>query len=177
MQRLYIRAAAALFLLVLGAGSVVARDGFERMRFYDWRIMLKDAHLANERDDKAQAFALYQRAACAGDKNSQFALGTLYLMGEGTAPDGLQAYAWYRVAAESGEPDYAKAVAKVDALIPEPHRAAAEALAGDYLANYGSAATGVNCVKRAEPGTRITRLECSPNIESRTSYVEVKLCG
>ena len=155
MQRLYIRAAAARLLLVLCAGHAVARDGLERVRPYDWRIMLTRAHLANERDDKAKAFALYQRAACAGDKNSQFALGTLYLMGEGTAPDGLQAYAWYRVAAESGEPDYTKAGAKVDALIPEPHRATAEALAGDYLANYGSAATGVTCVKRAEPGTRI----------------------
>mgnify|MGYP003461409757 CR=1 FL=1 len=86
MQRLYIRAAAALFLLALGAGSVVARDGFERMRFYDWRIMLKDAHLANERDDKAKAFALYQRAACAGDTLNQRTAPPRASITENTSP-------------------------------------------------------------------------------------------
>jgi hypothetical protein len=176
MRSLYIRAMWALVLFAIAAGTVFAKDGFETMRFLDWRLMIKEAHLANERDNKPRAFELYQRNACAGDKNSQFALGTLYLMGEGTAPDGMQAYAWYRVAAESGEPDYRKAVQNVEALIPGQHRAAADALARDYIARYGSAATGVTCEKRAEPGTRITRLECTPNIEARTSYVEAKLC-
>ena len=176
MRSLYIRAVLACLLFALGAGGTIARQGFERMRFIDWRLMLKDAHLANSRGDKARAFELYQRAACAGDKNSQFALGTLYLLGEGTAPDGLQAYAWYSVAAESGEPDYRKAVAKVDALIPAQHRAAADSLAGDYLDHYGATATGVHCAERAEAGTRISRLECTPNVEARTSYVDVKAC-
>lgn len=164
-------------LLVAAAGSATALDqGFERMKFQDWRIMVKNAHLEHTRGNMERAFELYTRSACAGDKGSQFALGTMYLMGEGTAADGLRAYAWYKSAAESRESDYVKAFQKVDQLIPSEHRANADALAQATIDAYGLHATRLHCAKRAEAGTKIARLECKPSIDPRTSYVEVKMC-
>jgi TPR repeat protein len=164
--------------LLLAASGVAhaAREGFERMRFQDWRLMIKEAHLAFERGNKERAFELYTRNACAGDKHSQFALGTMYLLGDGTAPNALEAYAWYKVAAESGDKDYKQSLAKLDALIPAQHRAAADQLSAAYLEAYGERATNVACRQHAEPGTRITELECHPPIDAQTSFIEAKMC-
>lgn len=178
MARGLVRATVGSLLLLALAGTAGALDaGFERMRFQDWRIMVKNGHLEHQRGNFDKAFELYTRSACAGDKGSQFALGTMYLMGEGTAADGLRAFAWYKSAAESRESDYVKVFEKVDKLIPAEHRASAEALADATIAAYGKAATRVHCAKRAEVGTKIARLECKPAIDPRTSAVEVKMCG
>jgi TPR repeat protein len=173
------RFARTLLFAALATASVAAsavQPGFEKMQFQDWRIMIKEAHLAYERGKFDRAFELYTRNACAGDKSSQFALGTMYLMGEGTQPDALRALAWYASAAETNHADYVKAYKKLDGMIPAEHRATADAMSKKVLALYGKDATHVQCKKRAEIGTMIAELECKPPIDSRTSYVEAKLC-
>lgn len=173
------RFARTLLFAALATASVAAsalEPGFEKMRFQDWRIMLKEAHLAYERGKFDRAFELYTRNACAGDKSSQFALGTMYLMGEGTQPDALLANAWYASAAETNHSDYVKAHKKLDGMIPAEHRATADAMVKKVLAEYGRKATRVHCEKRAEIGTMIAELECKPPIDARTSFVEAKMC-
>lgn len=169
------RIALAAGLLGL-ACAAHADDGFQTMDFRDWRYMMKDAHAAYEREDYDRAFKLYVRNACLGDKSSQFALGTMFLLGQGTPPDGMRAYAWYKVAAESGEADYVKAVQRIEPLIPAEHRQASADLAADYLQRFGSKATTVSCQRRAEAGTRIAELECKPPIDPRTAKIRVRVC-
>ncbi len=163
-------------VLLATAFAAQARDGFQTMDFRDWRFMMKDAHAAYEREDYDKAFKLYARNACLGDKSSQFALGTMFLMGQGTQPDGMRAYAWYKVAAESGELDYVKAVRRIEPLIPAEHRQASDALAADYVERFGSKATNVSCQRRAEAGTKIAELECKPPIDPRTAKIQVRIC-
>jgi len=168
-----------LLFAALATASVAAsalEPGFEKMRFQDWRIMIKEAHLAYERGKFERAFELYTRNACAGDKSSQFALGTMYLMGEGTQPDALRALAWYASAAETKHSDYLKAYEKLDRMIPAEHRATADAMTKKVLAEYGKGPTHVRCERRAEIGTMIMELECKPPIDARTSFVEAKMC-
>lgn len=162
--------------LAAAAFAANARDGWQTMDFRDWRYMMKDAHAAYEREDYERAFKLYARNACLGDKSSQFALGTMFLMGQGTQPDGMRAYAWYKVAAESNDPDYIKALKRIEPLIPAEHRAASDELAADYVARFGAKATNVSCQRRAEAGTRISELECKPPIDPRTAKIEVRVC-
>jgi hypothetical protein len=94
----------------------------------------------------------YRRNACTGDKSSQFALGSMYLYGEGTTADGLKAYAWLASAAEAREPQYRNALENLEKAIPAEH-----------------------CAMRAEAGTKISKLECKPPIDPRTGYVEVSI--
>ena len=129
MMRKMIGYAFAAIAAGLFAGSAAATDdAFERMTYNEFRLMLRDAHLAYQKDEHQRAFELYSRNACSGDKGSQFALGSMYLYGEGTAADGLKAYAWLASAAEAREPRYQKELlerahsdARVDCvLLPFP---------------------------------------------------------
>lgn len=171
-----IRFALAAGLVAALAGVANARDGWQTMDFRDWRYMMKDAHAAYEREDYGRAFGPYARNACLGDKSSQFALGTMFLLGQGTPPDGMRAFAWYTVAAESRDPAYVKALRRIEPLIPAEYRSASADLAADYVARFGSKATGVFCERRAEAGTRIAELECKPPIDPNTAKVEVRIC-
>jgi len=163
--------------LGLAAGTALATDdAFERMTYNEFRLMLRDGHLAYQRDDHERAFELYSRNACTGDKGSQFALASMYLFGEGTAADGMKAYAWLASAAEAREPRYQNEFEKLDKVIPAEHRAGARRAAAEVLSRYGMHATNVSCSMRAEAGTRIANLDCKPPIDPRNGYVEVKRC-
>ena len=166
----------AVAAMGVAASAMATDDDFERMTYNDYVYMLRDAHLAYQRDNHARAFELYTRNACTGDKNSQFALGSMYLYGEGTAADGLKAYAWLASAADAEEPRYRNLFHKLEKAIPEEHRAAAQEAAKAVRASYGERATRVSCAMRAEAGTKISELECKPPIDMRTGYVEVKRC-
>lgn len=139
--------------------------------------MIRDAHLAYDKKDYERALKLYHRNACGGDKSSQFALGTMYFLGQGTQPDGLKAYAWLQVAAESKDPDHIKMAEKVSELIPAEHRTSAEALRDALIKRYGLDATHMQCKKSAELGSHVKRqLECHPPIDIPNSLVDVKQC-
>ena len=169
-------AAMGMVLALCGPPASATEAGFERMKFKDYLLILRDAHLARQKKQFERAFTLHQRNACGGDKGSQFALGSMYLLGEGTEPDALRAYAWLKAAAEAKEPRYLKAVAALEAAIPDQHRAVAEAAAAEVIRHYGLEATHMTCLMRAEAGTRIAEQECKPPVDIRNSMVEVKLC-
>ncbi len=54
------------------------------------------------KQDYAQAFLWYRRAAQQGNSDAQYNLGNMYLMGEGIKQDDYQARQWYKKAAEQG---------------------------------------------------------------------------
>jgi TPR repeat protein len=166
----------AVAAMGVAASAMATDEAFERMTYRDYVLMLRDAHLAYQRDDHAKAFELYARNACAGDKNSQFALGSMYLYGEGTGADGMKAYAWIATAAEAEEPRFRNLYEKLAKAIPKEHLAAAKEAAEATRKQYGEHATKNYCAMRAEAGTKITELECKPPIDIRTGYVEVKRC-
>ena len=166
----------ALALAFIAGTAAATQAGFERMTYRDYRFMLRDAHLAYEKGQFDRAFELYKRNACTGEKSSQFALGTMYLNGEGTQADGMKAYAWLKSAAEARELQYRQAFESVKKAVPKEHITTADQYANDVIARYGMKATNVACQMRAATGTNIERLDCSPPVDSRTGYVEIKTC-
>ncbi len=79
-----------LFCLLLAIGSAACADE------------LADANKLRDNKAYAQALPLYTKLANAGNAQAQYALGTLYLQGEGTAADADKAQAWYQKAAAKG---------------------------------------------------------------------------
>jgi hypothetical protein len=162
--------------MLVAALACASEPGFERIIYRDYRILQKDAYAAFQNKDYPRALTLLERVACGGDKTSQFELGGMYLLGQGTRPDALKAYAWFRVAAESGEIEYRQAADKLAAAIPPIHREAAETLARDTLERYGLKATHMTCVKESALGSRMPRLECRPVVEMMTGFMDLKEC-
>jgi len=167
---------AALIAVSMFAATVGATAGYEQMNYREFRIQLKDAHAAYEAGKFERAAELYQRNACGGDKGSQFALGTMYLLGQGVQPNALKAYAWYAVAAEAPEPKFKKSLAKLEEAIPASHKQVAEKMAGEYMAAYGAKATQMSCRQEAPLGSNIPSLQCSPPVDNVTGIVEFKTC-
>jgi TPR repeat protein len=132
----------------------------------EYFLMIRDGHLAWERGDGAGAERQLVRAACAGDKDSQFMLGTMYLNGEGVPADALKAYAWYAAAAEVGDTRYIKSKDTLAELIPAQHRDAARAEASRMLDAYGLDATGQTCQMESITGSRIRDRVCRPRLIS-----------
>ena len=63
---------------------------------------LQEGNDAHERRDFAAALTEYTKAAEAGDKGAQYALGAMYHEGEGVTRDHAQAAYWYTRAAQRG---------------------------------------------------------------------------
>lgn len=71
-------------------------------------------------------------AALRGDAPAQASLGAVYLNGDGVPQDFLEAYAWYALATEQGEPEAIKIQKVLNAELSEPERAWAQELARLY---------------------------------------------
>lgn len=168
MTRTILGAVVAALVLGATAGSASASptpgEPFTKMEPPEYIEFIRDAHEALDGERTETAYRDYLKAACAGDKDSQFALGTMYLLGEGTTADGLMAYAWYAVAAEINDKRFRDAFAKVSAAVPAEHRALAESEGARLIEAYGLKATGQSCKLEAEVGTRIERRICRPEI-------------
>lgn len=157
--------AAALALGTAGAAAAsIDKSRFMRMTQSEYDLMVRDGHDAWQRSNDVSAQRNFLKSACAGDKDSQFALGTMYLTGEGAPADGLKAYAWYSLAAEIDDKRYRDAFAKVSELVPEQYREVAAAEGERLRQSYGLDATGQRCKMDAQVGTRIQRRVCRPEI-------------
>lgn len=146
------------------AAASMDKSRFTRMSQSEYDLMVRDGHDAWQRNNGTSAQRNFLKSACAGDKDSQFALGTLYLTGEGVPADGLKAYAWYSLAAEIDDKRYRDAFAKVSELVPEQYREMASAESERLRQSYGLDATGQRCKMDAQVGTRIQRRVCRPEI-------------
>lgn len=62
-----------------------------------------EAEAANRRGERDSAYREYSSAALAGDIRAFGKLGSLYLYGQGTSRDYVQAYVWFGLAHEAGD--------------------------------------------------------------------------
>jgi TPR repeat protein len=110
---------AALWIIGLTAGMASAWAGdeaqFERVQYDAWYDSLRDAAVAYDHKDYSRAFALYRRAACAGDKTSQSILGRIYLLGQAPTRDDLAGYAWIKLSAEFSFAEFTSFARKLEA--------------------------------------------------------------
>jgi hypothetical protein len=147
------------------AAGPLAGD-FERMLPADYRALLLKARNAYDGKRYDEAFRGFQRAACAGDKESQSAVGRMYLLGQGVARDDLVGYAWLKVAAEIRSLGYQSIVKKLDAaMTPEQHRIA-DPEAEKLIGLYGMRATNMSCNTTASRGGHvIDSIACTPQYD------------
>lgn len=156
---------AALPLLVAAAAATAASiaEGFDRVLPGDYRSMLLKAKHAYENKRYDEAFTAFQRTACAGDKESQSALGRMYLLGQGTPRDDLTGYAWLKVAAEVNQRGYHAIVEKIEQAMRPEQRRIADAEARRMIDNYGLRATQMSCNLAATQGGHILdSVVCAP---------------
>ncbi|MEO7433724.1 MAG: hypothetical protein ABIR62_17290 [Dokdonella sp.] len=132
-----------------------ASEGVDRVSARTCREMLYDAKKAYDGKHDDTAPALFTRTACAGDKGSQWALGRMYLLGQGSGRDDLSGYAWMKVADEVPFSTYPPVIAKIEASLPTDQRTIAAADAKAEIDAYGLRATNMSCNKRASRGGHI----------------------
>ncbi|MDP3379570.1 MAG: hypothetical protein Q8S53_14490 [Brevundimonas sp.] len=108
-----------------------AEGGYPRGMFaYGMRLF----EGADGTPDRPTGLDWIQRAARAGLVDAQFNAAVIHERGEGGMPvDNVQAYAWYRVAARSGDAPATQSVARIGALLSPAERTRAEALAQQFL--------------------------------------------
>jgi len=138
-------------------------ESFERVFPIEYSQMLRNAKIAYEHERYDEAFEQFQRTACAGDKESQSALGRMYLLGQGTKRDDLVGYAWLKVAAEIHFPGYQTIVRQLEDAMTPQQRSIADVEANRRIAQYGLAATNMSCGKAASRrGHIVDQIECIP---------------
>lgn len=161
------------------AGARVAcafDEGFEVMPQADYVLIARDAGRAYEDKRFDEAFKGFQRSACAGDKQSQSALGRMYLLGQGVERDDLTGYAWLKVAAEVTFPGHRELIDRLDAAMTAEQKKIAAAKAAQLLGLYGRRATRMSCSTYVPKGSHIPQgVLCLPQAESG-QRVEVKRC-
>lgn len=156
--------ALSLALGLAGQASAAAFDeSFERVLPADFRSMLLKAKHAYEGKKYDEAFVAFQRTACGGDKESQSALGRMYLLGQGVARDDLTGYAWLKVAAEVRMRGYQGIVEKIEKSMTPEQKRIAEAEAAKLVDNYGLRASKMSCNLTATQGGHILdSVTCTP---------------
>lgn len=97
------------WLLVFACNVVVAGEGY---RYFPGAPLDEKTMRAQERVEELYEQGDYARAlmicqqdlAPKGDKYAQYMIGFMYVAGQGVPADNARALAWYRLAAERGEP-------------------------------------------------------------------------
>jgi len=101
-----------------------------------WR---RNAERARAEGRDRQAYLGFRRAARYGDKASQSILARMHRNGAGATQDPVAAYAWMAVAAERGDPAYARLRDRYRDRLDANQRAQADAQARALMAEYGDA--------------------------------------
>jgi hypothetical protein len=142
--RLFIPLASAA-MAFFAANAVIASDDFPGAE--PDRDVLKTQQKVDwlfEKGDYDRAIFIYrEELAPLGDKYAQYMLGYMHLTGKGVPKDAIAASAWYRLAAERGEPHFVQARDKLWKLLNEQHRAQSD-LKYIELRKYYSDATLVS---------------------------------
>lgn len=96
-----------------------------------------ESHRAGRHD---AAMRYFKMAASYADKTAQLAVATMYLNGEGVAPDPALAYAWADLAAERGYPKFIAERERIWARLGAAEQRRALELGSAIYAEYGDAA-------------------------------------
>ena len=147
-------------------------DSEYRSVYEEWLFDSKTAYNGKRYDE---AFPLMQKPACAGDKESQWMLGQMYLRGQGVDRDDMRGYAWLKVAAEFQSAEYRNTVRTIEDALDAPHKQEATALAGKFVDEYGTRATHMSCsLSSSRQGHIMDRITCVPRYQGK--MVLLKRC-
>lgn len=160
------RIAASLLLLALTTPAIAADAEFDRVFPGVYDDLLFDAKTAYQSQRYDEAFPLMKKAACAGDKESQWMVGHMYLLGQGIGRDDMAGYGWLKVAAEFNSAEYRGTVEKIEKAIDPQQRKAAEIEAQTFIDNYSLRATHMSCNRAAsQHGHIMDRIVCTPRYD------------
>jgi hypothetical protein len=163
MARTVLHVLLGAVVFIVAAGVARADDDFDRVLPGDYRQMLLDAKNAYDGKRYDEAFHAFQRTACGGNKESQSALGRMYLLGQGVARDDLTGYAWLKVAAEVRFRGYQAIVEKIEHAMTPAQHAIADPEATRLIGLYGLRATKMSCNLAASQGGHIQdSIVCTP---------------
>jgi hypothetical protein len=167
-------AAAIACALVFASERVRAEDEGNVDRVFPsiYTDLLFNSKTAYEAKRYDEAFPLMKKAACAGDKESQWMLGHMYLLGQGVARDDLSGYAWIKVAAEFNSSEYRSTVEKIEGAIDAKQLPAVKADAEKYLDAYSFRATHMSCNRAAsQHGHIMDRIVCTPRYDGQLALL------
>ncbi len=166
MSRTIVCALIVVMLLMGMAAASAASADFEQVLRNDYSMMLHDSKKAYEGKRYEDAFRGFQRTACAGDKESQSAIGRMYLLGQGVTRNDLTGYAWLKVAAETRMRGYQSIVDKLAQAMTPAQRAVADARAATLIGQYGLRATNMSCtLASSRSGLIKDSVVCTPRSE------------
>lgn len=175
MTRTGVRALLSTALLVGAFAASAADADFERMLRGEYASMLFNAKKAYEGKRYEEAFKTLQRTACAGDKESQSAIGRMYLLGQGVARNDLTGYAWLKVAAETKMRGYQSIVDTLRQAMTPAQRQVADEQAATLIDQYGLRTTNMSCSLGSSRGGLIKdTVTCVPRSEG--AQVLLKRC-
>ena len=108
-----------------------------------------------ERGDFQRALFIYRNELVpAGDKYAQYMVGYMHLMGMGTDEDAAAAFAWYRLAAERGSPEYAAVRDHLRADLAAEEHARSDAIYAKLRRSYSDLAVLLSSIKRNSDALR-----------------------
>jgi TPR repeat protein len=163
-----------IFLIGLAADAVGASDQAEFDRVFPsiYGDLLFDSKTAYQSKRYDEAFPLMKKAACTGDKESQWMLGHMYLLGQGVERDDLVGYSWLKVAAEFQSSEYRATVKKIEDSIDSKQLPAAKAEAQKYIDDYGLRATHMSCNRSAsQHGHIMDLITCVPRYDGQLAML------
>lgn len=160
--------AAGICMLSHAFAGESGAEMFERVEPSAYRDMVRDAASAYGAGHYDDAFAMFRRTACAGDKQSQSALGRMYMLGQGVQRDDLTGYAWLKLAAEIIYPKYQSVVRALEESMTPEQRTVADSRVAVLKERYSLGATGMSCSLSASKGGHIIdQIVCTPRREGR----------
>jgi Sel1 repeat-containing protein len=164
--------AAAAFALTVANAGAADEAAFDRVFPSVYTDLLFNSKTAFEGKRYDEAFPLMKKAACAGDKESQWMLGHMYLLGQGVTRDDFTGYAWLKVAAEFSSPEYRSTVEKIEHAIDAKQLPSVEAEARKFVDTYGLRATNMSCNRAAsQHGHIMDRIVCTPRYDGQLAML------
>ena len=169
-------AVALAVLCATGALAAPAAEApepvFDRVFPSVYTDLLFNSKTAYESKRYEEAFPLLQKAACAGDKESQWLLGHMFLLGQGVARDDFTGYAWIKVAAEFNSHEYRSTVETIEKAIGPKQLPAVQAEARKFVDAYGLRATNMSCnLAASQHGHIMDRIICTPKDDGQFSML------
>ncbi len=106
----------------------------------------KDGVEAYKKGDYAAALPIFERIAELGHHNAQFNVGIMYLNGQGVEKDETKAYAWFSLAAESGDEKLTSIRDKIFKAIPSSQKTKAANLEQILRQDYSQEALNMSLI-------------------------------
>jgi hypothetical protein len=168
--------AAAVVSLALAqtalAADAPADPGFDSVFPSVYGDLLFNSKTAYQAKKYDEAFPLMKKAACTGDKESQWMLGHMYLLGQGVARDDLTGYAWIKVASEFNNAEYRGTAEKIEKAIDPKQLPAVKAEAQKFVDDYSIRATHMSCNRAAsQHGHIMDRIVCTPRYDGQLALL------